>query len=127
MVWMWFDGWMTKPVVVAVSASDRVELEKRVAAATTERRDWQRATIVLMAAEAVSSPKIAGVVGVNRNQVDVWKQRYRCEGLAGLCDRPRSGRPQTYGPEDRLTLVKTITTRPPEAGPLSSKRRKARM
>ena len=46
----------------------------------------------------------------------------------GCVDRQRSGRPQTYGPEDRLTLVKTITTRPPETGQLATKRRrKARM
>jgi transposase-like protein len=116
---LWFDGWMTRPVGVEVSEADRTILERRVAAATTQRRDWQRATIVLMAAEAISSPKIAEVVGVNRNQVDLWKHRYRDEGLDGLRDRDRPGRPHVYGPEDRLTLVKTITTRPPEEGQLS--------
>ncbi len=95
--------------------------------ATTERRDWQRAKIVLLAADAVSSPKIVEVVGVNRNQVDLWKHRYRDEGLDGLRDRERPGRPPIYGPEDRLTLVKTITTRPVEKGQLATKRRKARM
>ena len=118
---------MTIPVGVEVSDSDRVILERRVAGATTLRRDWQRATIVLMAANAISSPKIAAVVGLNRNQVDRWKHRYRDGGLDGLCDRDRPGRPQVYGPEDRLTLVKTITTRPVEDGQLSTKRRKARM
>jgi transposase len=127
MTWLWFDVGMTRPVGVEVSAADREILERRVAAATTERRDWQRAKIVLMAADAVSSPKIAAAVGVNRNQVDVWKHRYRNEGLDGLRDRERSGRPAVYGPEDRLTLVKTITTRPPEDGQLATKRRKARM
>ena len=110
MTWLWFDGWMTRPVGVEVSEADREILERRVAAATTHRRDWQRAKIVLMAAEEVSSPKIAEMVGVNRNQVDLWKNRYRDHGLDGLRDRDRSGRPPIYGPEDRLTLVKTITT-----------------
>jgi transposase len=118
---------MTRPVGVEVSAADREILERRVAAATTERRDWQRAKIVLMAADAVSSPKIADAVGVNRNQVDQWKHRYRDEGLDGLRDRDRPGRPPVYGPEDRLTLVKTITTQPPETGQLTPQRRKARM
>jgi transposase len=127
MTWLWFDGWMTRPVGVEVSAADREILERRVAAATTERRDWQRAKIVLMAADAVSSPKIADAVGVNRNQVDQWKHRYRDEGLEGLRDRDRPGRPPVYGPEDRLTLVKTITTQPPETGQLTAQRRKARM
>lgn len=115
------------PVAVEVSGADRAVLERRVAMATTERRDWQRAKIVLFAADAVSSPRIAEVVGVNRNQVDLWKHRYQHEGLDGLRDRDRPGRPLIYGPEDRLTLVKTITTRPPENGQLSPNRRKARM
>lgn len=109
-----------------VSVADREILERRVAAAMTERRDRQRGMIVLMPAR-VSSPKIGEVVGLNRNQADPWKQRYVAEGLDGLRDRDRSGRPATYGPEDRLLLVKTITTRPPAAGQLAGKRRNARM
>ena len=112
---------------IDVPDEDRVVLEARVGAATTERRDWQRAKIVLMAAEGVSSPKIGAVVGVNRNQVDLWKHRYVESGMEGLVDRPRSGRPVIYGPYERLTLVKTITTRPAEPGQLSGTRVKARM
>jgi len=118
---------MAAPVVLSVSETDRMVLEARVAAATTDRRDWQRAKIVLMAAEGMSSPKIGVVVGLNRNRVDAWKRRYTEHGLGGLDDRPRSGRPLVYGAEDRLQLVKTITTRPPEDGQLSTRRRKARM
>ena len=120
-------GFMTMPVVVEVSVVDRAVLEARVSAATTPRRDWQRARVVLMAAEGVSSPLIGAAVGLNRNQVDVWRRRFREEGLDGLGDRPRSGRPRVYGPEDRLRLVKTITTRPVEDGQCGARRLKARM
>ena len=120
-------GFMTMPVVVEVSVVDRAVLEARVSAATTPRRDWQRARVVLMAAEGVSSPLIGAAVGLNRNQVDVWRRRFREEGLDGLGDRPRSGRPRVYGPEDRLRLVKTITTRPAERGQAGAGRVKARM
>lgn len=118
---------MTMPTVVEVSGADRAVLEARVAAATTPRRDWQRARIVLMAAEGLSSPVIGEAVGLNRNQVDVWRRRYRAEGLGGLDDRPRPGRPPVYGPAERLALVKTITSRPREAGQLGGRRLKARM
>ena len=66
--------------------ADRVVLEGRVAAKTVQRRDWQRAKIVLLAAEGVSSPKISVVVGLNRNQVDCWKHRFIERGLGGLDD-----------------------------------------
>jgi transposase len=115
------------PRAVEVCDADRAVLEARVAASTTPRRDWQRAKVVLMAAEGLSSPVIGEAVGLNRNQVDTWRRRWREEGLDGLSDRPRSGRPRVYGPKERLALVKTITTRPPEAGQLGRRRLKARM
>ena len=118
---------MTVPRVLEVSEADRAVLEARVAASGTPRRDWQRARIVLMAAGGLSSPVIGEEVGLNRNQVDVWRRRWRVEGLAGLADRPRPGRPRVYGPAERLALVKAITTRPPEAGQLGGRRLKARM
>ena len=117
---------MTMPEAVEVCDADRAVLEARVAA-STPRRDWQRAEVVLMASEGLSSPVIGEAVGLNRNQVDVWRRRWRSEGLAGLADRPRSGRPRLYGPKERLALVTTITTRPPEAGQLGGRRLKARM
>lgn len=42
-----------------------------------------------------------------------WRDRYAREGLAGLEDRPRSGRPPVYGPEVRLRIVATVTSTPP--------------
>ena len=118
---------MTVPRAVAVSEADRAVLEARVAASTTPRRDWQRAQVVLMASLGLSSPVIGEAVGLNRNQVDVWRRRYASEGLAGLRDRPRPGRPRVYGPAERLALVKTITSRPREPGQLGGRRLKARM
>lgn len=118
---------MSVPLSIELSLENRVLLEERVLASTTSRRNWQRAMIVLMAAQGRSSPDIARVVGINRNQVDLWKHRFVANGLKGLVDEPRAGRPLVYGPFERLTLVKTITTRPPEEGQLLGRRVKARM
>lgn len=126
MIVLCHDGVM-RPVAVEVSDVERVVLEARVAASTTSRRDWQRAKIVLMAAEGVSSPQISLVVGLNRNQVDAWKNRFREQRLDGLADLDRPGRPLVYGHDVTLQIVKTITSRPPEAGLSSRKRIKARM
>ena len=118
---------MTMPRAVEVPEADRAVLEARVAGSKTPRRDWQRAKVVLLAAEGLSAPVIGEAVGLSRNQVGVWRRRYGEEGLGGLADRPRSGRPRVYGPAERLALVKTVTTRPPEAGQLARRRLKARM
>ena len=80
-----------------------------------------------MAGEGLSSSVIGEAVGLNRNRVDDWRRRYVEGGVDALGDRPRSGRPAVYGPQERLALVKTITTRPAEPAQSGGRRLKARM
>ena len=54
--------------------------------------------------------------------MDEWRRRFREEGLEGS-DRPRSGRPRVYGPEERLALVRSSR----RGGPVGRCRLKARM
>ena len=58
----------------------------------------RRAQIVLLAAEGRPVRRIAEEVGVDRNGVRRWLDRFRTQGLAGLADRPRPGRPRTFPP-----------------------------
>ena len=70
----------------------------------------QRARIVLLAADGVSHAEIARRVGVNRQTVINWRARYEMSGLAGLDDRPRSGRPRQV---DRVKIITATLTPPP--------------
>jgi transposase len=70
----------------------------------------QRARIVLLAADGVSHTEIAERLGVSRQTVITWRQRYESRGLAGLTDEPRSGRPRTID-HDRII---TATLTPPK-------------
>jgi len=56
------------------------------------RRVAQRARIVLLAADGVPNRQM--LVGLNQNQVGMWRKRYAAHGMAGLADRPRPGRPR---------------------------------
>jgi transposase len=47
--------------------------------------------------------------------VALWRRRFAEERLAGLEDRPRSGRPTTYTDSDRLRVIETACTKTPEA------------
>ncbi len=84
----------------------RIELndEERTALETLTRRTTaavgvvRRARIVLLASEDLRLDQIARKLGVQRNVVRTWVDRYRLGGLAALADRPRSGRPRTFSP-----------------------------
>ncbi|NUK03740.1 IS630 family transposase [Streptomyces lunaelactis] len=87
--------------------------EERVRAHTTPQRAARRAHIVLLTAGGCPAWRIAEIVRVDVSTVERWRDRYAREGLAGLEDRPRSGRPPVYGPEVRLRIVAAATSTPP--------------
>src|SRR4249919_1043056 len=74
----------------------------------------ERARILLLAAEGTSNTDIAGQVGCSRPTVILWRHRYTQAGLAGLGDRPRSGRPQTVRRDRRAEILATTLSPPPE-------------
>lgn len=84
--------------VVELSREARAALEalrRRTSVAVGLAR---RARIVLLAAEGEPLDRIARQLGVDRNVVRTWVDRYRAGGLAALQDRPRAGRPRTFSP-----------------------------
>jgi transposase len=99
---------------LTVSDEARVELERRVRARTATQREVQRARIVLLAAEGVSNRRIAGEVSMSEEYVGVWRKRFVENGLQGLDDRHRSGRPRVYGHDERLKIVAAVTSARPE-------------
>jgi len=73
----------------------------------------RRARIVLLDAEGISSNAIADRVGVSRQSVCNWRKRYLQQGLAGLHDELRPGRPRSVSDEEVAVLVrKTLETKP---------------
>src|SRR5258705_12697284 len=71
-----------------------------VFAATPHRsRVVVRARIVLLAARGMTNVVIADLLGVDADTVSKWRKRFVMEGLAGLRDRQRSGRPRTFAGE----------------------------
>ncbi|ATD73102.1 IS630 family transposase [Gordonia sp. 1D] len=69
----------------------------------------QRARIVLLAAEGVSNAQIAVEVATTTTSVWKWRKRYAEDGLPGLEDAPRSGRPRHIDAEQIIAT----TLRPP--------------
>jgi DDE superfamily endonuclease/Homeodomain-like domain len=72
-----------------------------------------RARIVLLAAEGVSNTDIGARVGCSRQAVVRWRARYARQGLAGLGDQPRSGRPRIIDDQRRTEIVAVTLAGPP--------------
>jgi transposase len=100
--------------MLEITPEERAELERRVRAHTTAQRMVKRCRVVLAAADGVPLRQIAERVGMDQHQVGVWRHRFETDRLAGLDDRPRSGRPRIYGHDERLKIVETVTAQRPE-------------
>ena len=99
---------------VEIGAEERAALEAVARSRKAERRMVERARIVLEAGEGRPAAEIAGRVGCSVQTVKKWRSRYERDGLPGLKDAPRPGRPLVHGPETRARLVALACTRPPE-------------
>ncbi len=47
---------------------------------------------------------------MHESHVAMWRKRFRTDGLKGLADQPRPGRPPTYGHDDILKMAALATT-----------------
>jgi len=101
------------PFVVRLSSEDRAVLEERAGSRSASHASVVRARIVLLAADGVQNVEIASRVGVCVDVASRWRKRFCEEGLAGLADRPRSGRPRRFGSEV-VAGIKALACEPPE-------------
>ncbi len=92
----------------------RKRLVKIIARASAPQNLVLRAKIVLAAWRGESNAKIARDLQVCVDTVRTWRRRFRREGIPGLLDRPRSGRPPIYGLAEQLLIVATVTQQRPD-------------
>jgi transposase/DNA-binding CsgD family transcriptional regulator len=98
---------------LTVAPDDLAALCRRAAASQAPAALVQRAKILLLAAEGVSNTEIAERLGISRPTVIAWRRRFAREGLPGLADRPRSGRPQTVRRARRPEILAATLAPPP--------------
>ena len=103
----------TKASVVTLSSAERAYLDRLVRRRTVARGDAQRADIVLLAADGLNNCAIAAKVGVTRQTVRTWRERFAKHRLDGLCDEPRCGAPRKIGDDQvEAIVVKTLEEKP---------------
>jgi len=86
------------PFGISLSGDQQREFSRRAAAYSGPWREVVRAKAVLLAAEGLSNAEIASRLGVSRQAVSLWRKRFFEQGLDGLEEQPRSGRPGSFSP-----------------------------
>jgi hypothetical protein len=89
------------PFRIEPSEQERAVLQKRARSHTGAYWEVVRARIVLLASEEISNKEIASRLDTSPQVVWKWRKRFHQEGLEGLEDRPRSGRPPSFSPRSK--------------------------
>jgi transposase len=96
---------------VAISRMDLSVSELRAAAKrAVDTRQAFRILAIAMVLDGYSRAAAAQACGMDRQTLRDWVHRYNQEGLAGLTDRPRSGRPARLHPEQEAEVVTWVET-----------------
>ena len=86
----------SSPHVVMPGAADRAVLESAARRSSAPHRLVMRARIVLLAADGLPNCVIAARLGVCDDTVRKWRRRYCQQGVDGMADAPRPGRPRKF-------------------------------
>ncbi len=83
---------------------------------TKDVRIRTRTQIILLALEGRSAPQIAKIVDMSGEGVRHHMRRYRDEGIQGLYDKERAGRPRSATPDYIEAAIAALRRRPRALG-----------
>ena len=99
---------------ISCTAADMKELERLSKSRADEARMVERAKIILGCLAGRRNDEIAADFGIQAATVGMWRNRFAGEGLAGLRDRTRPGKPPVYpAAELRQRILKQLEAPPP--------------
>jgi transposase len=100
---------------IVLSDADRASLERLQRTTSGRAGLSRRARVVLLLADDVTGTEVAQRTGYTVVQVSRLRRRFAEAGVAGLDDKPRSGRPPTISARTRAQVV-ARTLQPPGEG-----------
>lgn len=102
---------------ITLTAESRAELEKLANSLTAEYRKVQRAKIILMSADGMKNSEIAAAIGMHRNTVATFVNKYIAAGIDyAIHDSERSGKPNTITDEEKVWVTNIACTKPKDIG-----------
>jgi hypothetical protein len=87
--------------VISLTSEQREELEALMRRPSAAAGLVKRARAILLLAEGESVSATGRLVGMQRRHLYKWIDRFRGQGVLGLRDGKRSGRPPVFSPRGR--------------------------
>jgi len=91
--------------LIKLTAKKRAELEATVARSSAAAGLVRRARVVLLSADGVTGAEIATRLDLTPEAVSRIRRRFRDEGIAGLAERPKTGRKDNKVPPETVERV----------------------
>ncbi len=102
--------------VITLNKEERNQLEAIRRSHSLPASIVRRATIILLAAEGMVNIEIAAKLDVTNSTVGFWRRRFAENGIEGLHDELKPGRPRSLGDEQVAELInKVLHTKPSAA------------
>lgn len=101
---------ITQPITATENEAQELLIMSR--SFKLENRYVQRAKIILLSIEGKTMDEIIQATGLSKPVVNKWRQRFRSEGLPGLRDAPRSGKPATITAAQKTKTVQKACEKP---------------
>src|SRR6476620_2148827 len=95
-----------------LTETQRQELERMARAGTSEKRMVFRARLILECATGADNVQVAQTLGTSLQTVTFWRGRFLREGMGGLAELARSGRPERIKPSLKGRIL-SEAVRPP--------------
>ena len=100
----------------SLTDAERTIVEHLAHSRTAPARQVERTQIIYSASQGHTVAQIAQHLRLNAQTVRDWIKRFNAGGLAGLDDRPRSGKPPTYTPEQTGAVIAAALSDPQDLG-----------
>ena len=102
--------------MIELTDDERAQLVAWARRRTTAQALAQRSRIVLGASHGATNTELAVELGLSRNMVAKWRNRFAEHRLDGLIDEPRPGRPRTITDEQvEAVITTTLESTPRDA------------
>jgi len=99
-----------------LSGEELLELQRLVRAPSTSAGLYRRCLLIWQLAAGYSIREAGQCANLHYTNAHKWVKRFQAEGLAGLRDRPRPGRPRVHAGDVEELVIKTATSRPADLG-----------